>query len=84
MRVIVSSYRNSYEFIHTEDAICMLFIKIKYIYKGYTVFAIPPMWFAKIWYKFTGKGIYKGTNVHFEKVIQGSDQILWHSPYYDY
>ena len=59
----------------------MLWIKIQYLIKGYRVWAFPTLWMAKIWYKFTGKGIYKGTNVSFEKFIPGSDQITWWSPY---
>ena len=47
----------------------------------FNVGAFPTIWMAKLWYKFTGKGIYRGTNVSFEKYIPGSDQITWWSPY---
>jgi hypothetical protein len=81
MRIIISNYSSFYESIHTEDAPCMLWIKLKYHLKGYRVWAFPTLWMAKLWYKFTGKSIYRGTNVSFEKYILGSDQITYWSPY---
>lgn len=83
MEVIVSRYVNSYEWISTESTPCMLFIKLKYLYKGYRVWAFPTLWMAKIWYRFTKKGIYRGVNVTFEKVIPDTDQITYHTPYHD-
>lgn len=81
MRVIISDYSNFYERIYTVDAHSMFLLKLKYLFRGYRVWAFPTLWMARIWYKLTGKGIYRGTNVRFEKYISGSDQICWWSPY---
>lgn len=81
MRIIVSNYRGFYESIYTEDAPFMLWIKIKYQLKGYRVWAFPTMWMAKLYFRFFKKGIYRGTNVSFEKYVKDSDQITHWSPY---
>jgi hypothetical protein len=77
MTIIVTNRKDSgiYETIYTEKACCILFIKIKYLLKGYDVWAIPTIGMARLWYNLTGKGIYKGINVFFEKYIPGSNQI---------
>ena len=80
---IVSTYNNCYEWITTKDTYSLLFLKLQYMRKGYTVWAFPTMWMARIWYKLTGKGIYRGTDAAFEKLIPGSDQITYHTPYHD-
>lgn len=79
--VIVSDYSGSYESIYTIETRSIFLLKLKYQLKGYRVWAIPPFWLAKMWYKLFKKPIYKGTNVSFEKSIPGSDQIRWWSPY---
>ena len=42
MKVIVSNTRGYYESIHTEDTLCMLFIKIKYLYTDLYHLPEPP------------------------------------------
>ena len=80
---IVSTY-NSYESITTEETYFLWLLKLQYMRKGYMVYAFPTMWMAKIYYKFTGKGIYKGTNVTFEKYIPGSGQITYWQPWMNF
>ena len=76
---IVSTY-NNYEWITTRDTYSLLLLMYKYHRQGYRVWDYP-MWFAKLVYKITGKGILRGRTATFEKYIPGSDQITYHSPY---
>ena len=78
---IVSTY-NNYEWITTRDTYFLWMLKLEYFNKGYRIWDYP-MWFAKIVYKLTGKGILKGRDVTFEKYIPGSDQITYYTPYHD-
>ncbi len=84
MRVIISDTSNFYECIYTRETCSLFLLKLKYQLKGYRVWAFPTMWMAKIWYKWTGKGIYKGTNISFEKWIPGSDQITYWEPWMNF
>lgn len=84
MRIIVSNYRGHYESIHTEESVCMLFIKIKYLFKGYTVWSFPSIWMAKQIHRFTGLRTYKGTNISFEKFVPGSDQVTYWQPWMNF
>lgn len=81
---IVSTYDNYYEKIVTRETYFLWLLKLKYMREGYMVYAFPTMWMAKIYYKFTGKGIYKGTNVTFEKRIPGSDQVTYWMPWMNF
>lgn len=76
---IVSTY-NNYEWITTRDTYSLWLLMYKYHRQGYRVWDYP-MWFAKLVYKITGKGILRGRSATFEKYIPGSDQITYHSPY---
>ena len=76
---IVSTY-NNYEWITTRDTYSLWLLMYKYHRQGYRVWDYP-MWFAKLVYKITGKGILRGRTATFEKYIPGSDQITYHSPY---
>ena len=80
-RVIISDRSNFYERIYTVDTRSMFLLKLKYQFKGYRVWAFPTLWMARIYYKFKGKGIYRGTNVSFEKYVPGSDQITSWEPW---
>lgn len=79
--IIISDYSSSYESIHTEEVLSLFWLKVRYLRKGYRVWAFPTMWMASIWYKLFKKGIYKGTNISFEKHIPGSDQITYWQPW---
>ena len=78
---IVSTY-TSYEWITTRDTYSLLFLKLQYMYNGWKVWDYP-MWLVKLVYKYTGKSIFRGTDVTFEKYVPGSDQITYHTPYHD-
>jgi len=80
---IVSTY-TSYEWITTRDTYSLLLLKFKYMRDGYRVFAFPTMKMARLWYVLTGKGIYKGTNVRFERYVPGTGQITYHTPYHNF
>lgn len=84
MRVIISDTSNFYERIYTVDTKSMFLLKLKYQLKGYKVWAFPTLWMAKLWYKYTGKPIYRGTNISFEKYIPGSDQITSWEPWMNF
>lgn len=84
MTIIISDTSGSYERIYTRETRSMLLIKIRYQLKGYRVWAFPTIWMARIWYKITGKGIYRGTNISFEKRIPGSDQVTYWEPYMNF
>ncbi len=84
MKVIVSNTRGYYESIHTEDTLCMLFIKIKYLYKGYRVYDPIPFWLAKRLYKWFGWRTLRGVNVSFEKFVPGTDQCTWWQPWMNF
>jgi hypothetical protein len=84
MTIIINDYSGYYESIHTEEALCMLSIKLKYFFKGYKVFCFTPMWFVKFVHKYTGKSIYMETNVSFEKYKKGSDQITYWQPWMNF
>lgn len=81
MTVIVSDYSGFYESINTVETKSMFLLKVQYLFKGYRVWAFPTMWMARIWYKVTGKGIYRGTNVSFEKYVPGTDQVTYWQPW---
>lgn len=81
MRVIVSDYSGFYESINTVETKSMFLLKVQYLFKGYRVWAFPTMWMARIWYKVSGNGIYRGTNVSFEKYVPGSDQVTYWQPW---
>jgi hypothetical protein len=82
MTIIVSNYAGSYESIHTEEALCILHIKLRYLLKGYKPWPNMPLWFAILYNKYTGKtGFYRTANVFFEKHIPGSDQITYWQPW---
>jgi hypothetical protein len=78
---IVSTY-NNYEWITTRDTYSLLLLMYKYWRDGYRVWDYP-MWFVKLVYKITGKGIMRGRTAMFELYIPGSDQITYHTPYMD-
>lgn len=78
---IVSTY-NNYEWITTRDTYSLLLLMYEYYRKGYRVWDYP-MWFVKLVYKITGKGIMRGRTAMFELYIPGSDQITYHTPYMD-
>jgi hypothetical protein len=78
---IVSTY-NNYEWITTKDAYCKLELMIKYHREGYKVWDYP-IWFAKLVFKLFKKPILTGRTATFELKIPGSDQITWHTPYFD-
>jgi hypothetical protein len=80
---IVSTYINSYEWITTKDTYSLLLLKWSYYANGYRVWDYP-LWFGKLVYKITGKGIMKGRTAVFEKYIPGSDQITYHTPYHNF
>jgi hypothetical protein len=79
---IVSTYTD-YEWITTRRSYSLLLLKLQYMIEGWRVWDYP-MWFVRLVYRFTGKGIYRGRNVSFERLIPGSDQITFHTPYHDY
>ena len=81
MTVIISSTRGYYESIHTEETRWLFLLKVKYLFKGYRVWAFPTLWMAKIYYKLFKKPIYRGTNVTFEKWVKGSDQVTFWQPW---
>jgi hypothetical protein len=77
---IVSIYTN-YEWIKTEDAYCKLELMIKYHKKGYKVWDYP-LWLVKFMKKHFNILLNWGNkNVNIELLIEGSDQITWHSAY---
>ena len=78
---IVSTY-NNYEWITTRDTYSLLLLMYKYWRDGYRVWDYP-MWFVKLVYKITGKGIMRGRTAMFELYVPGSDQITYHTPYMD-
>jgi hypothetical protein len=80
MRIIVSNYSGYYESIHTEDSLCLLTIKIKYLFKGYKVHTTP-LWYAKLIKKVFNKNVFKCANVSFEKFDPSKDQVTWHMPW---
>jgi hypothetical protein len=80
MRIIVSNYSGFYESINTEDSLCMLTIKVKYMLKGYKVYSTP-LWYAKLIHKYFNKRVYKQANISFEKFDPTKDQITFHSPW---
>ena len=84
MTIIISDYSGYYESIHTERSLCILFIKLKYFFRGYKVFSFTPMWFVKFVHKYTGKSIYMETNVSFEKYKKDSDQITYWQPWMNF
>jgi hypothetical protein len=81
MKVIVSDYSGYYECINTVETKSMFLLKVRYQVKGYRVWSFPTMWMARIWYNITGKRIYRGTNVSFEKYVPGTDQITYWQPW---
>jgi hypothetical protein len=76
---IVSTY-NAYEWITTENAYCMLFLMIKYHFKGYRVWDWP-VWIAILVYKMTGKAILKGRTATFKLFVKGTNQVTYYTPY---
>lgn len=84
MRVIISDTSGFYERIYTVDTNSMFLLKLKYQLKGYRVWAFPTLWMARIWYKLTGKGIYRGVNLTFEKYVPGTDQITYWEPWMNF
>lgn len=76
---IVSTY-NSYEWITTRDTYSLWLLMYQYWREGYRVLDYP-LWFARLVYKITGKGILRGRTATFEKYIPGTDQITYHTPY---
>jgi hypothetical protein len=80
MRIIVSNYSGYYESIHTEDSLCILTIKIKYLFKGYRIYSTP-LWYAKLMKKVFNKRVYKSANISFEKFDPTKDQVTWHMPW---
>lgn len=62
----------------------MFLLKLKYQCKGYKVWAFPTLWMARVWYKLTGKRIYLGTNISFEKYVPGTDQITSWEPWQNF
>jgi hypothetical protein len=84
MTVIVSDYTGFYERIYTVETKSMFLLKLRYQLKGYRVWAVPTLWMAGIWYKLTGKGIYRGRNISFEKYVRGTDQITFWQPWMNF
>jgi hypothetical protein len=85
MTIIINDYSGYYESIHTEEALCMLSIKLKYFFKGYKVFCFTPMWFVKLIHKYTGKSVYMERNVSFEKLDPNNkDQITYWQPWMNF
>lgn len=84
MTVIVSDTSSFYERIYTVETRSMFLLKLRYQLKGYRVWAFPTLWMARVWYKLTGKGIYKGINITFEKHIPGSDQVTYWMPWMNF
>jgi hypothetical protein len=84
MEIIISDTRGYYESIHTEEAMCILALKIKYAFKGYRVWSIPTIWMSGLWFNITGRRIYKGRNITFEKRIPGSDQVTYWQPWMNF
>ena len=79
---IVSTY-NHYEWVNTEDSYSKILLMIKYHKKGYRVWDWP-LWVASIIWKLFKKPILKGRTAEFERLIPGSDQITYHTPYHNY
>ena len=84
MRVIISDCSSFYERIYTVETKSLFLLKLKYQFKGYKVWAFPTLWMARLWYKFTGKGIYRGTNISFEKFDPTKDQITSWEPWMNF
>ena len=79
--VIISDTSDLYERVYTRNTRSMFLLKLKYQLKGYRVWAFPTVWMARICYNLTGKRIYRGVNMQFEKHIPGSDQITHWEPW---
>jgi hypothetical protein len=79
---IVSTYTN-YEWITTKDTYSLLLLKYSYLINGYRVWDYP-LWFARLVYKITGKGIMKGRTATFERYVPGTGQITYHTPYHNF
>lgn len=84
MRVIISDTSGFYERIYTVETKSMFLLKLKYQLKGYRVWAFPTLWMSRIWYKYTGKSIYRGCNLSFEKYVPGTDQITYWEPWMNF
>jgi len=80
---IISNYSSFYERIYTEDSYCLLFLKIKYLFKGYRVFTLP-LYIILFFDKHFNIRLPYGTNISFEKFIKGTDQCTWLNPYDNY
>ena len=80
MKIIVSNYSGYYESIHTEDSLCLLTIKLKYLFKGYRIYSTP-LWYAKFMYKVFNKRVLKSANISFEKFDPSKDQVTWWMPW---
>jgi hypothetical protein len=85
-QVIVSDYRGSYEWIHTERSRFMFYVKLKYAWQGARVFYLFSQ--AQAWYihKYLGINVFNWgtswrTNMSFEYYDPIEDQVRWHSPY---
>lgn len=79
--VIISDTSNFYERIYTVETRSMFLLKLKYQLKGYKVWALPTLWMARVYHKLTGKSIYRGVNLTFEKYVPGSDQVTYWEPW---
>lgn len=79
--VIISDTSNFYERIYTVETRSMFLLKLKYQLKGYKVWAFPTIWMARIYHKLTGKAIYRGVNMIFDKYVPGSGQITYWEPW---
>ena len=83
--VIVSDYRGYYECINTVETKSIFLLKVEYhLFKGYRVWAFPTLWMARIYYKLTNKRLYRGTNVHFEKYVPGTNQVTYWQPWMNF
>lgn len=85
MRIIVQNLSGFYESIHTEDATCILELKIKYALKGYKVFRPSEIWMDRI-YRWSGKKFNPWfrigqNNMFFEKFDPSKNQVTFHSPW---
>lgn len=81
---IVYDYSSFYERIYTRRAFCMFFLKLRFLFKGYRVWAYPTIWMAKVWFKIAGKRSYRGVNVQFEKYIPGTGQTTYWEPWMNF
>lgn len=78
---IVSNWSGFYESIGTEESYCKFFLQVKYLFKGYRVWAIPTIGMAKIIFKLFGVRTYKGINLGVEKFVKGSGQVTYWQPW---